>query len=85
MSYRLKGVEMVSVPLLQYSLGRRREKKVIQARSAIALSLGEPMLSTESVQWRMETGRGWNLPGKDLLYCIYQTVVPGESRLRPCC
>ena len=63
MSRRLKGVETVSVPPTQYSLGRRRKKKAIQARSAIALSLGDPLLETDSMQWRMETGRGRTLPG----------------------
>ena len=50
MSRRLKGVETVSVLLVQYSPDQRRKKKAIQARSAIALSLGEPLLATESMQ-----------------------------------
>ena len=36
MSRRLKGVVTVLVPPVQYSLGRSRKKKAIQARSAIA-------------------------------------------------
>ena len=55
----------MSVPPAQYSQGRRRKRKrkAIQARSAIALSFGEPLLATEFMQWRMETGRGRTLPG----------------------
>ena len=53
MSRRLKGVVMVLVPPAQYSLGRSRKKKAIQARSALAWSRGEPLLAAESVQWRM--------------------------------
>ena len=64
MSRRLKGVVTVSVPPAQYSLGRSRKKKSIQARSAIAWSRGEPLLAAESMQWRMETGRGRTLPGE---------------------
>ena len=63
MSRRVKGVETVSVPPAQYYPGRRRKKNAIQARSAITLPLGEPLWATESMQWRMETGRGRNLPG----------------------
>ena len=63
MSRRLKGVETVFILLAQYSPGWRRKKKAIQARYAIAFSLGEPLLVTESIQWRMETGRGRTLPG----------------------
>ena len=68
MSRRVKGVVTVLVPPAQYSLGRSRKKKAIQARSAIAWSRGEPLLAAESMQWRMETGRGRNLPGEGY-YC----------------
>ena len=63
MLHRLTGVETVSVLSAQYSPGRRGRKKAIQEMSAIALSLGEPLLATESMQWRMETGRWRTLPG----------------------
>ena len=62
MSQRVKGVENLSVPPAQYSPGRRRNNNSIQERLAIAWSLGEPPLATESIQWSMETGRGRNLP-----------------------
>ena len=65
MSCRLKGAETISVLPKQYSPGRRRKNKAIQARSAIDLSLKEPLLATESIQWRMETGRGRTLPGAE--------------------
>ena len=61
---RLKGVVKVSVPPAQYYPGRSRKKKAIQARYAIARSWGEPLLAAESMQWRMETGRGRTLPGE---------------------
>ena len=64
MSRRLKGVVTVSVPPAQYSLGRSRKKKAIQARSAMAWSQGEPLLAVASMQWRMEKGRGRTLPGE---------------------
>ena len=64
MSHKLKGVVMVSVPPAQYSMGWSRKKKAIQARSAIAWSCAEPLLSAESMQWRVETGRGRTLPGE---------------------
>ena len=64
MSRRLKGVVTVLVPLAQYSPGRSRKKKAIQVRSAIAWYRGEPLLAAESMQWRMETGRGRTLPGE---------------------
>ena len=41
MSRRVKGVEAVSVPLVQYLPSRRRKKKAIQARSAISFPLGD--------------------------------------------
>ena len=52
-SRRLKGVETVSVLPDQYSPIRERKKKAIQARSAIDFSLGDLLLVTESMQWRM--------------------------------
>ena len=61
---RLKGVVTVSVPLAQYSPVRRRKKEAIQARSEIAWSCGEPLLSADSMQWRIRTGRGRNLLGE---------------------
>ena len=64
MPHRVKGVVTVSVPPAHYSLGWSRKKKAIQARSAIAWSRGEPLLAAESMQWRMETGRGRTLPGE---------------------
>ena len=64
MSHRLKGVVMVLVPPAQYSLGRSRKKKAIQARSVIAWSRREPLMAAESMQWRMEMGRGSTLPGE---------------------
>ena len=63
MSRRVKGMKTVSVPPAQYFPGRRRKKKKIQERSAIALPLGELPWAIESIQWRMETGRGHTLPG----------------------
>ena len=63
MSRRVKGVETVSVPPAQYSPVRSRKKNEIQARSAIAIPLGDPPWATESMQWRVETGRGRTLPG----------------------
>ena len=60
---RVKGVENVSIPPAQYSPGRRRKKKAIQSRSAIALPLGELPWAIESMPWRMETWRGSTLPG----------------------
>ena len=53
----------MSVPPVQYSPGQRRKKKAIQARSAIYLPLGELPWAIESMQWRMETGRGSNITG----------------------
>ena len=64
MSCRLKGVVTVSVLPAQYFPGWSRKKKAIQPRSAIAWSCGEPLLADESMQWRMETGRGRNLLGE---------------------
>ena len=64
MSRRAKGVVTVLVPPAQYLPSRSRKKKAIQARSAIAWSRGEPPLAVESLQWRMETGRGRTLPGE---------------------
>ena len=66
---RVKGVVTVSVLPEQYSPGRSRKKKAIQARSAIAWSQGDPPLAVASMQWRMETGRGRTLPGEDLPSC----------------
>ena len=79
MSRRVKGVETVSVPPAQYSPGQRRKKKEIKASSAIAFPLGDPPWVIESMQWRMETGRGHTLPGEDIILCMSQTVVPGEN------
>ena len=62
-SRRVKGVETVSVPLVQYSPGWRRKKKAIQASSAIYFPLGKMTWAIESMQWRMETGRGSTLLG----------------------
>ena len=59
----VKGVETVSVPPAQYSPGWRRKRKAIQARSAIALPLGELPWAMESIKWRMETRRGRTRPG----------------------
>ena len=64
MSRRLKGVVTVSVPPAHYSPGRSRKKKAIQARSAISWSCGKTLLAAESMQWRMETGKGHTLPGE---------------------
>ena len=64
MSHKLIAVVTVLVPPEQYSPGHRRKKKAIQARYEIAWSLGEPLLAAESMQWRMETGRGQTLPGE---------------------
>ena len=64
MSRRVKGVVTVSVLPEQYSPGRSRKKKAIQARSAMAWSQGEPVLAVASMQWSMETGRGRTLPGE---------------------
>ena len=64
MSRRLKGAVTVSVPPTQYSPGRRKKKKVTQARSAIAWSCEDPLLAAESMQWWIETGRGRILPGE---------------------
>ena len=64
MSHKLKGVETVSVPPAHYSRGWRRNRKAIQARSEIALPLGELPWMIGSIQWRMETGRGLTLPGE---------------------
>ena len=64
MSLRLEGVVTVLVLPEQYSPGRIRKKEEIQARSAIAWSRGEPLLAAESMQWRMQTGRGSNLLGE---------------------
>ena len=61
---RVKGVVTVLVPPEQYSPGRSRKKKAIQVRSVIAWSRGEPLLAAESMQWRMETGRGRTIPGE---------------------
>ena len=61
---RLKGVVTVLVQPAQYSPGQSRKKKAIQTRSVIAWSRGETLLVAESMQWRMETGRGRNLPGE---------------------
>ena len=72
-------METVSVPPAQYYPGQRRKKNEIQARSAISPPLGEPLWATESMQWRMEKGRGLNLPGEGLILCRPQTVVPGEN------
>ena len=63
MSRRVKGVETVSVPPAQYSLGRRRKEKAIQERYAIDLPIGKLPWAIESIQWSMETGRGRTLPG----------------------
>ena len=63
MLQRVKDVETVSVPPAQYSPGRRRKNNVIQARSASDLPLGDPPWDTESMQWRMDTGRGCTLLG----------------------
>ena len=63
MSRRLKGVETMSVPPAQYCPGQRRKKNVIQARSEISFPLGEPPWVTDSMQCRMETGRGDTLLG----------------------
>ena len=68
MSRRVKGVETVSVPPVQYSPGRRRKNKAIQARSEISLPLGELPWAIESMQWRMETGRGRTIPGGILFF-----------------
>ena len=65
MSRRLKGVVTVSLPPAQYSPGWSRKKKAIQARSAIAWSREEPLLAAESMQWRIETGRGRTLTGEE--------------------
>ena len=51
------------VPPAHYSLGRRRKNNEIQARSAIALSLGETHWETESMQCIMDTGRERNILG----------------------
>ena len=64
MSRRMKGVVMVSVLPAQYSPGRSRKNKAIQARSVIAWSRGEPLLAVDSMQWSMETGRGRTLLGE---------------------
>ena len=64
MSRRLKGVVTVSVPPVQYYPGRSRKKKAIQARSAIRWSRWEPLLAAESMQWRIETGRGRTILGE---------------------
>ena len=82
-SRRLKGVETVSVPPAQYSLGRRRKKKVIQARSAIFLSLLVPLLATEYMQWRMETGRGRTLPGAGYYFSYVASCRPRLKSIAP--
>ena len=64
MSLRVKGVEMVSVLLEYYSLGRRRKNNATQATSAIAWYLGEPPWATESMQRRMDMGRVRTLLGR---------------------
>ena len=63
MSGRVKGMETVSIPPTQYSPGRRRKKKSIQDRSMITLPIGELPWEIESMQCRMETGRGRNILG----------------------
>ena len=83
MSRRLKRVETVSVLPAQYSTGRRRKKKAIQARSAIALSLGEPLLETESMQWRMETGRGRTLPWLGSYFSYVASCRPRPKSIAP--
>ena len=62
MSRRLEGVVTVLVLPEQYSPVRSRKKKEIQARSAITWSRGEPLLAAESMQLRMQSGRGPILP-----------------------
>ena len=52
---RVKGVETVSDPPMQYSLVRRRKKKSIQARSVISFPLGKMTWSIESMPWRPQT------------------------------
>ena len=61
MLWRVKGVETVSVPPVQYLPVQSRKKNMIQARSEIPLYLGEPPWATEFMQWRMETGGGGGL------------------------
>ena len=70
MSRRFKRVEAVLVLLVQYSPGQRRKKKAIQARSGITLPLGGLPWEIYSMQWRMKTGRGRNLPGRGVFFCV---------------
>ena len=63
MSRRVKGVETVSVTPAQYSPDRMKKKKAIQARYTIDIPLGELPWEIESMQWRMETGRGHTILG----------------------
>ena len=80
---RLKGVETVSVLPAQYSPGQRRKKKAIQVRSAIALSLRELLLATESMQWRMEIGRGRTLPGSVSYFLYVASCLPRRKLIAP--
>ena len=47
----------------QYYLGWRRKKKAIYVRSEMAWSLRDLTYMKESMQWKMEIGRGRNRPG----------------------
>ena len=81
--YRLKGVETLSVPTAHYSLGWRMKKKAIQVRSAIVLFLGEPLLATDSMQWRMEMGRGRTLPGAGYSFSYVANCCPRQNSIVP--
>ena len=63
MSRRVKEVETVSVTPAQYSPGLKRKNKLIQARSKISFPLCKIPWVMESMQWKLETGRGSTRPG----------------------
>ena len=79
----VKGVETVSVPLVQYSLGQRRKENNIQASSAIALFMEDPPCAMESMQRRMETGSGRTLTGVEFSFLLVANCCPRQKSIVP--
>ena len=83
MSLRVKGVDTVYFPPAPYSPVRMRKENAIQSRSAIAFPLGDLPWETESMQWRIDMGRGSTLPGGGIFFRVvrklsYQAKIDGD-------